>query len=170
MEDNFNYEETNIQKRPTFLKVLCILTFINVGLGVLGVFIGVMSGKASATELEQSAAAITQMANEIRSNGNASLANMLEQVNDLAFFANENHWMAMGLSALAISAGFLGAVWMYNGKKSGFHSYIIYSIIAVFGVYVYVPSDSIPVFSIVFNSIISLIFIFMYSRNLHWMK
>jgi hypothetical protein len=170
MEDNFNYEETNIQKRPTFLKVLCILTFINIGFGILGLLIGVMSGKASATELEQSAAAITQIANDVRSHGSVGLANMLEQVNDMAFYANENHWMAMGLTALAITAGFLGAVWMYNGKKSGFHSYIIYNVIALFGVYVYIPSESIPVFSIVVNGIFSLIFIFMYSRNLHWMK
>lgn len=170
MEDNFNYEETNIQKRPTFLKVLCILTFISVGFGVLGLLIGVLTGKASATEMEQSAASITQIANDVRGKGNASLADMLEQVNDMAYFANQNHWLAMGLTALTMSAGFLGAFWMYNGLKKGFHAYIIYNFLAVFSVYVYVPSDSIPLFSIIFNSIIALIFILMYSRNLHWMK
>lgn len=162
--------ETNQTARPVFLKVLCILSFITIGFNGILLITGMLSGPPALNELEEVSAQLSQQANEMRTLGSPGLADMIDQLNEMNFALNEHFWTTTLLTALGLIAGYLGVLWMWHGKKIGFHSYVIYNLISVFSVYVIVPAESVPVIQPIFGSIISGIFILMYSRNLHWMR
>lgn len=162
--------EENRTERPVFLKVLCILSFIAIGFNGILLISGMLSGPPQLSELEEVSAQLTQQANEIRAMGSPGLAHMIDQLNDMNFALNENFWTTTLLTGLGLIAGYLGVFWMWNGKKIGFHSYIIYNVISVFSVYAIVPAETVPVIQPIFGVLFSGIFILLYSRNLHWMR
>lgn len=155
---------------PVFLKVLCILTFISTGFGLIGVLIGLLKGPDSASVLEKNAVIFVSQANEMREKGMSGLAHMMDQIVDMSYHINEHYYGNMLLSLFMVGTGLAGAILMWKGRKLGFHAYIAYCVLSAFGVYLFVPFDSVPLISPILGGIISLIFIFMYSRNLHWLK
>ncbi len=162
--------ETNQAARPVLLKVLCILSFITIGLNGIFLILGVLSGPPTLTEQQEVSAQLTQQANEIREHGSPGLAKMIDQLNEMNFVLSAHFWTSTLLTALGLIAGYLGVLWMWHGKKIGFHSYVIYCLISIFSVYVFVPAETVPLIQPIFGSIISGIFVFLYSRNLHWMR
>jgi hypothetical protein len=66
--------------------------------------------------------------------------------------------------------GAFGAFQMWNGKKLGFHIYIIYSLLEIAQMYLFTSASNIPMLVIVYYIIISGIFIILYSRNLKELK
>jgi hypothetical protein len=165
---NFNQEQAS--KRPQMLTVLCILTFVSTGFGVLGVLISALAGKQDSSTIKASNEIFVKLANDMRQQGSAWAAENMERLGEMAIYQNENHWLSLGLNAVALSAGVLGALYMWQGRKMGFHLYIIYSFFSVFGIYLIVPMDAIPTFSIVSNGIFAIIFILLYARNLKWLE
>lgn len=170
MEHIDQMDEIKEPKRPTFLKVLCILTFVNTGFGLLGVLMGFMSGPQSSEGLEKSAADLVRLGNDAREQGMSGIAHMFDQLVDMSYHINE-HFYGNLLMALFITAtGFAGAFLMWQGRKLGFHAYIVYNLLQIVIIYLWVPVESVPIVSPIFGSIMSGLFIFMYSRNLKWMR
>lgn len=167
MENELTQQE---EKRPTFLVVLCILTFINTGLNILTSLVQLISGPTSEEQLLQEKVELTKAANEMKDTGMDALANMMEQLQAMTADIQANFYIAMTVALVAPLIGLFGALKMWKGEKLGFHLYIIYNLIAVGGIYLYVSPQNIPSLSIIFGLLLSGIFIFMYSRNLHWMK
>lgn len=166
-------ENENIQveeKRPTFLTVLCILTFISTGMNILTSLFQLISGPSSEEELLQERVELTKAASELQDTGMDALAQMMEQVMAMTADIQANFYIAMTVALIAPILGLLGALKMWKGQKLGFHLYIIYNLLAIGGIYLYVSPQNIPSISIIFGLIFSGIFVFMYSRNLHWMK
>ena len=91
------------------------------------------------------------------------IGRMVEQMND-------NHYLSTFLNLIFTLLGIYAVFLMMKGAKFGFHLYIIHSILAIVGVYFYVSAANIPTFVIIVNLTISGVFIFMYSRNLKWMR
>src|ERR1041384_8237009 len=106
----------------------------------------------------------------LREEGANSGADMLEQLNVITAYSNENYWMMLGISVVSVATGLTGAIMMWKGRKTGFHLYIIYNIIMTLAVYAAVPIELVPAYLTITNVILSLIFILMYSRNLKWMR
>lgn len=167
MENELTQQE---EKRPTFLVVLCILTFINTGLNILTSLVQLISGPTSEEQLLQEKVELTKAANEMKDTGMDALANMMEQLQAMTADIQANFYIAMTVALVAPLIGLFGALKMWKGEKLGFHLYIIYNLIAVGGIYLYVSPQNIPSLSIIFGLLLSGIFIFMYSRNLHWVK
>jgi len=163
-------EEMEQKPMPVFLKVLCILTFISTGFGLLGVLMGLLKGPDSASALEQNSVALVKLANQAREDGMIGIAHMFDQIIDMSYHINEHYYGNMLLSLFMVGTGIAGATLMWKGRRLGFHAYIAYCFLSAFGIYLFVPFDSVPLISPILGGIISLIFIFMYSRNLHWLK
>lgn len=167
MENELTQQE---EKRPTFLVVLCILTFINTGLNILTSLVQLISGPTSEEQLLQEKVELTKAANEMKDTGMDALANMMEQLQAMTADIQANFYVAMTVALVAPLIGLFGALKMWKGEKLGFHLYIIYNLIAVGGIYLYVSPQNIPSLSIIFGLLLSGVFIFMYSRNLNWMN
>lgn len=168
MESTF--EQAEQPKRPTFLTVLCILTFINLGISLISIPFTLVSGPQSTEQMALTNAELLEGTEELRATGMSSLADMMEQIGRMTSSLNENHYAVMWMTLFNVLIGLAGAVMMWKGRKLGFHLYIIYNILATAYLYMFVSPADIPTLVIVINLLFSGLFIFMYSRNLKWMK
>lgn len=157
-------------KRPVFLTVLCILTFVQTGLSLLMLLIGLMQGPISSARMLDDRDKIMHAAAEMRGANMDGLANLLERASNMAMYTNSMFYTMAFLNILSAGLGLAGALLMWKGRKIGFHAYIIYNLMAILTIYVAVPMKEVPSIFIIVNAILSAVFIFMYSRNLKWLK
>jgi hypothetical protein len=169
MENQLDYNQQQAE-RPTFLKVLCILSFISIGLSFIFSLGSVFGGPQSEEEMVAQKVELLEANEELRDNGMDGFADMMEQMTRMNESINANFYMASVVSILALLIGFYGVFSMWQGKKLGFHLYIVYSLISVGQLYLFVSPADIPSIAIIFNLIVAGVFILLYSRNLHWMK
>lgn len=169
MENQLDYNQQPAE-RPTFLKVLCILSFISIGLSFIFSLGSVFGGPQSEEEMVAQKVELLEANEELRDNGMDGFADMMEQMTRMNESINANFYMASVVSILALLIGFYGVFSMWQGKKLGFHLYIVYSLISVGQLYLFVSPADIPSIAIIFNLIVAGVFILLYSRNLYWMK
>ena len=167
--NSINDTEVN-SKRPTFLLVLCILSYISIGFGLLGTLTSIFSGPLSMDEMDQLMKDSWKIVEAIQSNGNSDISGTLEMVLKTQEYINSNFYAHHLTTLLALVSGFIGVYLMFNKKSRGFHFYIIYNVISILIYYVSVPFSEVPSILVISNTIFSAIFILMYSRNLSWMK
>ena len=108
--------------------------------------------------------------NDLKDMGMTGLADMMEKFERMSTEINENFYLAGTIGLLTTAIGLFGAYKMWNGAKMGFHAYIIYNLMVIGGIYLYVSPGNIPSIVVIINVILSGIFVFMYSRNLKWLK
>lgn len=164
-----SYSE-NQPKRPVFLKVLCILTFICTGLNLLILLMSLAQGSPSAEQIQLEETRTLESIASLRAQGLDEVAQLMERIANMSTYTNAMPYTMIMLNILTTALGLLGAVFMWQGKKLGFHMYILYSLAAISVIYVAVPFREVPLLFPVSNMIISGAFILMYSRNLKWMK
>lgn len=166
--DNYNIDES--QKRPNFLKVLCILTFISTGLSLVFSLLSLSSGRLPAAEMLREKAQLLKMSSTLENEGSNYLAEVMEYSIRLSKDANDNHHLVIFVSIVLALIGLFAAVTMWKGFKIGFHLYILYSILGILSVYTYSSVANVHSFNVYTGVLISTIFILMYSRNLKWMR
>ena len=166
--DNLNEQREN---RPRFLSVLCILTFIATGLSLLsGLYNLLITGKQSEELMRNSEVVMAQSVSDMENMGMTGFAELLEKIQRMSVEINDNFYFVAIFGLIVTVIGLFSAMKMWKGAKVGFHIYIIYNLLSIGGVYLYVTPANIPTAFVVFNTILSGLFIFMYSRNLKWMK
>jgi hypothetical protein len=168
MEDHQLIEQE--EKRPTFLLVLCILSFVSIGFGFLGNLSGLFSGPLPSDELEKIMASSLKMVTALQDSGNTDVSNLLEKAIRTQEYINLNFYQHTIITLLSLLVGFIGVFLMFNKSKKGFHYYILYNILSILLVYVSVPVSEVPTFMVMTNLFICALFVYLYSRNLFWMK
>jgi|688.fasta_scaffold566228_2 hypothetical protein len=93
-------EETNETTRPAFLKVLCILTWVGSGIGLISGLLAIIGSSASESA--------------IRSLGDATLDGTMENMKMIQY---------AGLACTVLCI--IGSVMMWQLKKAGFFIYLI---------------------------------------------
>lgn len=166
--DNSNFIEE--APRPGFLTVLCVLSFITTGLSLISGLFSFVSGPSSEEEMLVAKVQMTKSISELKEIGMTSFVDMMEKLQAMTAEVNDHFYLAGIVGLITAGVGLFGVIKMWQGFKLGFHIYIVYCILGVVGAYLYVSPGNIPSFIIIFNVIISAIFVFMYSRNLHWMN
>ena len=165
-----------IEKRPKFLLVISILSFVNIGVSILTSLFGALGGKPSSEELEAAKLQFANSQEQLEALAKSEKVDMsywsdvltkLEIMSD-NMYANFSVYNSLILlvAIFALVAVYL----MFTGKKLGFHLYIGYCFLYVIQSYFFtVPSD-VPTFVIVLNILYGGIWVFLYSRNLKWMR
>ena len=171
-EEYNNYQESNQQpkKRPVFLTVLCVLSFIAIGFSFLGLVLALTSGKPTAEEIENTYNLTMQTARDLRVKNMVAFADFFEQAAELASFQQQNYWKVMGMNLLTTGCGFFGVLMMFKGKRIGFHSYIIYNLLSVGGSFLIIPSHMVQFATVLTGFVFSGLFVYLYSRHLKWMN
>lgn len=170
MEEQNILAGENQPKRPTFLKVLCILTFVATGFTFLTVVPRLLMGPLSEDALANMVMLFDNFAENMREVNMYSLADFYEKTKLMTIDANQNFYLANSVNLIMTLLGLLAAIRMWQGYKIGFHLYIVYNLIALGGIYLYTPASHIPTAMVIINLLFSSLFIFLYSRNLNWMK
>jgi hypothetical protein len=169
--DEMDGLKSNVRpKRPAFLTVLCILTFVNAGLSVITSLLSLLHGPISEEEMTEQRVQFLKSADEMRTMDMPAFAEMMEQIQRMSESANAHFYANTLISLVILCLGIFGAVFMLRGKKLGFHLYIGYSLLAVLQLYFFASPADIPTVAVVFGLLFSGLFVFLYSRNLHWIN
>jgi hypothetical protein len=158
------------EPRPSFLTVLCILSFISLGLSLLSGLMGLISGPMGEEMVLEQKMEWAKMADELRSVGADGFVRIIDQFSRMIDSLNANHYGNTIVTIFVRLIGIVGVILMWKGRKNGFHLYIVYSILAIIQLYFFVSPADIPTVMIVVNLVISGLFVFLYSRNLKWMS
>ncbi|MDG1333651.1 MAG: hypothetical protein P8P74_15045 [Crocinitomicaceae bacterium] len=161
------YEE---DRRPALLLVLSILSFISIGLSIILNTAGLFGGPMSEEELIEQRVVTAQSKTEMRRVGMDGMISFYDKLEGMLEETNDNFYLSKGVLFVTDILGLFGVIFMLRRRKLGFHMYIVYSLLAIGGVLLYVSPENIHVILPIVNVIFTGLFIFLYSRNLHWMK
>ena len=162
MENPF---ETSKPKRSAFLTVLCILTFIGSGWGILSNLMGLFT-----VGLQNSAMEIQQLYQSSGSSGSGFLKAWMNSSMDL-MQVTALHATAINLSGLFLSLfSLIGAIFMFNLRKVGFYIYSAAQILALFVLPYYAGFSMIVWVSFLTSGFFVLLFIVLYAVNYRQMK
>jgi hypothetical protein len=168
--ENLEFENEK-PKRPKFLVVLAVLSYISIGIGTLGVVFSLIAGPSSQEQLEQSEA---QLYESIQIMKEARMDDMVEifetSAQQAVYINNEVFYSFNILNLLSLIIGFMGVYIMMKLKKVGFHLYVAYSLLPIIISYAIIPMNLIIGASIIFSVILSAIFCVLYGLNLKHME
>ena len=172
---DFEYQEQDIEaapvsNRPNFLLVLVILSSINIGIATMGALSGMLGAKPDKAMIKNAKLDFANMREQLeKANGEdfIYLVDQMESVTDNMF---KHFKQYKSFQFLILVLGLTGVIFMYRGKKLGFHFYILYSLGLVLLPYFFNPITGIPTILTIVGIIYGGIWVFMYSRNLHWLK
>jgi len=174
-ETNF-LEEQIANKRSTMLTVLCILSFVGSGFGIIGGAFNLTSMRAKNMQqmqekMQQDKAKLQEkMAQEKNKKNSSKLAiKMMEASADMADPVKMKTAGILNLICSCITI--LGAILMWKRNRLGFYLYVVGSV-AFIGVYAYVfgLDNFISFMTIIFNSFVSVVFIILYAMCLKEMN
>lgn len=157
------------QPRPSFLTTLCVLSFVFIGISLMFGVNGLFQGPLSQEEMLQQKVEMTKTVDEMRSMEMDDFSRMMEQLQRMYNAINEHFYSYSMISLVVIGLGLYGVITMWKGQKLGFHLYIVYSLLSIMQLYFVVSPADIPSMVIVWNLIVSTIFVLLYARNLKWM-
>lgn len=167
MENPFE-EKQNSPVRPTFLLVICILTFIGSGWSVLSNLFSIFTSGMmdSSLQMEQ----YSNMMGNIEGSASASfltgfLNSSMEVLQATAAHAREIAVMQLVLSVISL----LGAIMMFQLRRFGFYLYTAAQILALFVLPYFAGFSTLVVIGMLWSAFISLIFIILYAVNLRYM-
>lgn len=169
-EQEIDQTELQEAKRPTFLKVLCILSFISIGFSTLSTIGSLIGGPEDEETMIEQKAVMMESTAELRDTGMNALADIMDQIQRMTESLNDHFYSMTLMSLFVVTIGFFGVFMMWKGKKLGFHLYIVYNLVGLGNLYLFVSPADVPTFAVIWSVLLSTIFILMYSRNLHWMK
>jgi len=158
------------KKRPVFLLVLVILSSLNIGVATLGAFSGMLGAKPDKAMIKSAKLEFANMREQLEEGGAGAysyLVDQMEKITDNMF----KHFQAYNsIQFFVLVLGLLGVVLMYQGRKIGFHFYILYSLGLVLIPYFFNPISGIPVILTIVGVLYGGFWVFLYSRNLHWLQ
>ncbi len=121
-----------LNKRPTFLTVLCILTFIVSGYNFVFSLLGLFQSKSyDASGMEDAVSKLKDAAQSADDRTQHFLMRIIDSLS-ITIQAGVEHATALGLVELLVSAGsIIGAYFMFRLQKAGYYTYIVAKIFGI---------------------------------------
>jgi hypothetical protein len=145
-------------KRPQFLTVLCILTFIGSGLAFIGAIWGYFSVKASAGLLEN------------MGNMEGDTYGMMSGMQETMIKAVENAVPNLVIGLVCSLLCLFGALQMWKLKRSGFFIYSVGEITPAIAAFFLGGGGLIGSAGAIFGLVIAIVWIVLYAVNLKHMR
>ncbi len=158
-------------KRPTFITVLCILTFIGSGWGLVGGAIQYFSADKQALSMSISK---EKVATDIQKSGKSDAGTQMAEkmVNSMgSAFTVENLKKTAIASVVGALLCLAGAFLMWQLKKTGFYLYIAGTLIGIISPFVIYGTDNLmSIITSVMVGFFGIVFVILYGVNLKHMK
>ena len=158
MENPFEEQQNQFQ-RPTFLLVLCILTFIGSGWGTLSNLFSVFTAGLTNSSMQME--------------HYSSMLNGMDQGGDSAVLSDILSSTMASLQATFVHAkeiSLLGAILMFQLRRIGFYFYTAAQILMLFVLPYFAGFNFMVLAGMLFSAIFAVIFIVMYALNLKYMR
>lgn len=156
--------------RPTFLTVLCILTFIGSGYGIFSGITGYFTADTAAGVTQ---AAMEDAKDEITGSSSDAGTKMAEKMlSGMSEMMNPENLKKNALFTLIASIlTLIGAILMFQLKKPGFWMYVLGTIISVAAPFAIFGAGNIISMGIaLFAAFIGILFVILYALNLKYLK
>lgn len=167
--EEMNEMQVAEEKRPKLLTVLGILTFVSLGGQFFLLMFRLIRGRLSDEELIEQNVQTAQALKIFKLDG-PELTQAMETSSLILKQENDSFLLVQMIAVITIGLGLAGVLMMFKRNKLGFHLYIIYSLIGIGGIFLYLSSDLVTFPSLFFSLFMAGLFIFLYSRNLKWLK
>jgi hypothetical protein len=158
-------EQTNIEagvpaKRPQFITVLCILTWIGCGIGLIASVMGYFAVQTAGAMMDVAAASDPE-AMDLAS----TMPGMEEAMNAMKYAG-----VSLAVGILGTILCFAGSMMMWKLKKTGFYVYVAGQIIPLVISAVLIGASAFGGFALVMGAIFPVLFIVLYGLNLKHMS
>lgn len=168
-----NLDEFDIEppRRPTFLKVLCILTFIGSSYTIVtGTITYFNADKVAKTMVSAKSEINKDVQNKGKSNAEDS-AFASKMIKNMSVMADPDNLRNSSLGSILGSVFCLaGAIFMWRLNRKGFYMYVLGTIIGiVVPLYVF-GNNFLTALSVGIGALIGILFIIFYAMNLKSMK
>jgi hypothetical protein len=158
------------KKRPVFLLVLVILSSLNIVVATLGAFSGMLGAKPDKAMIKSAKLEFANMREQLEEGGAGAYIYLVDQMEKITDNMFKHFQVYNSIQFFVLVLGLLGVVLMYQGRKLGFHFYILYSLGLVLIPYFFNPISGIPVILTIVGVLYGGFWVFLYSRNLHWLQ
>lgn len=172
MENYHFIDENDLQvekHRPTFLTVLCIITFVISGIMLISSLWGMLTYDASTAQATMEEAIIEMEDVISQPGGDVFGDNFLIEYKTTLEEQITYHTTLSIISLLSVLLSLLGAYLMFGLKKLGFHVYVASKLVGISSLFIISLSGMI-VLSYILIGVLTLAFIIMYGVNLRHMK
>lgn len=153
-----NQQMNDAPKRPQFLTVLCILTFIGSALAIISAIMGYFSAQASAA-----------MISNMDSMGNDPTG-MMSEMQGMAQKAVDNAVPNLVIAIVCALLCLFGALQMWKLKKTGFYIYTVGEIVPPISVFILMGGGLFGGITSVLTLLVAIVFVVLYALNLKHMK
>lgn len=172
MENYLNsLEQTPVKPiRPTFLTVLCILTFIGSGYGIISGISGYFTAETTAGVTQ---AAMEDAKDQISGSGTDAGTRIAEKMLSGAseVLKPENLKKNALFSIIASIFTLVGAILMFQLKKAGFWAYVLGTVISIAAPFViFGAGNLISMAATIGAAFIGIIFVVLYALNLKHLR
>lgn len=160
---------TEVVERPKLLRTLCILSCIWISLNLVSVSMGIVQGPASEESIEFRKEETAKSIEKLEETNMTDWVETFEQLDRYYDDVQANYYLSRIINVFTLIVGAIGVLFIWKGKKIGFHLYIIYSLLSAFESYFYVSTENVSTFLLIGSLSLSGLFIFLYSKNLKWL-
>ena len=157
-------------KRPVFLLVLVILSSLNIGVATIGALSGMLGAKPDKAMIKSAKLEFANMRQQLEEGGAGAYTYLIDQMEGVTDNMFKHFQAYNSFQFLILVLGLTGVIFMYGGKKLGFNFYIIYSLGLILLPYFFNPITGIPTILTIVGILYGGFWVFLYSRNLHWIK
>lgn len=162
-------ENITTGQRPTFLTVLCVLSFVG---GLWGAWDGMKSAFTDAPleEVEEARMAIEEAMTQVDGPGADVAVRMMEEGLALAEQAATNAVPLGYIGLISSVLGLVGVWMMWNLRKNGFYIYVVSSILGLSLPYIFIGFSMVGLLGLGFVGFITVLFIVLYAIHLKYMS
>ncbi|MFT3945747.1 MAG: hypothetical protein QM763_02140 [Agriterribacter sp.] len=156
--------------RPTFLTVLCILTFLGSGLSIINGLFGYLTADTTASLYQ---ANIEDTKDEIENSGKPPGSALAKKIADGAseIIKSENLKKNALFGVISSIFTLVGAILMFRLKKTGFWIYVLGTVISIAAPIAIYGVGNIVSLGIVFIAALTgIVFVVLYAMNLKYLR
>jgi len=172
IQKEVDYESSDDEQKqfPKGLKILAILSLVSVGFSLISEFFQFFKGKLTSEELLDEKVKLLQVAKNFSGETADVMRESAETLFQINTILNESFYSYHLVSTLILLIGLAGVVFMLKLNKVGFHLYIVYCLLSIINLYLFLPAHFVSMNSLFIALGTSGLFIWLYSRNLKFMK
>ena len=149
-------------ERSKGLTALCVLSGLWIAVGLFTTLNSLMAGPMTDAQLRQEKLEMLEGQTE---ESLKMIGGLLDEMVQILEITRDNLYFITGINLLGLIIGGIGVYFMFQLKKKGFHFYIVYSLLAIVPSVFLFSSFSIGIAGIIFTTIISILFILLYNRQ-----
>lgn len=153
--------------RPTALIVFGILSWLSLGLGLIGVVSNFLSGPPSDEDIRQQE---IEMLSQLTPEMMVESGWVVSETVDFLKTTQVKFGLLTAITFVEVIIGLIAVIMMFKLRKIGFHLYIVYSLIALGYWILFFGHNTLGTIMAVISGIISGIFVLLYASQLKHMN